>query len=289
MTGERTGTGWASLMGWRSTHGGWLAQHLVSTGTAAIGRAVLLQSQSPAVLEGVTTQQNWFRPGNRFAARAFGGMIDRLGSEATVIPGEYVMVPLALARSLHSGPARAVVELDGGASPELAELARRARGELYVRSEELDQGDLRLAETDWLYRLVGLRRHRRIWVRQETDGRLLGAAVAYRGPLGLNFSFLENRCDLLVAPDQDPQEADRTVRVLTAAVRAAYEDFEPGAVPMTLTGAAAPLLTTLGAEPVQPYSQGIWTADAAGDWQRHIDALYRQRSGGRLATSRSAA
>jgi hypothetical protein len=52
-----------------------------------------------------------------------------------------------------------------------------------------------------VYRALGLRRYRRIWLAM-MDGHdaPVGAAIAYRGPLGFNLSFLENRCDVLLDP-----------------------------------------------------------------------------------------
>ena len=64
-------------------------------------------------------------------------------------------------------------------------------------------------------------------------GRLCGAALAYRAPLGLNYSFLENRCDVLLS-DEEPEEASGTARALVAAAADTYRDFTPGFIPVTL-------------------------------------------------------
>ncbi|MFC8829915.1 hypothetical protein ACFT9I_31830 [Streptomyces sp. NPDC057137] len=280
--------GWASMTSWRSTHAGWQTQHLVSDATPAGGRAVMLGAVAVRMSEKRdVSQQNWFSPSNRFAALAFGGLVRSIPpGGAAVVPGDYVMVPLPLARVLggsHGGGEKQgrVVELDGGACPELADLAARCRGEVYVRAEGLDRDDLRLADVDRLYRLVGLRRYRRIWVSYDATGRMRAAVLAYRGPLGFNFSFLENRCDLLVAPDLDAEETQRVTDVLLAAACPAYDGFEPGCLPVA---SHLPLdrLVAAGAEPVRPYSQALWLADAYPDFYRHIDGLYARRLRGRV-------
>ncbi|AZQ74738.1 hypothetical protein EKH77_29190 [Streptomyces luteoverticillatus] len=281
--------GWASLTSWRSTHTGWQIQHLVSSGTLAGGRAVMLAAQAAGMAERQHgAAQNWFSPSNRFAALAFGTIAHSLGPEHSLVaPGDYVMVPLALAHALGAaGAAGTVVELDGGACPELAELARYCRGEVYVRAEGLDRDDLRLTDVDRLYRLVGLRRHRRVWALYDTSGTVRAAALAYRGPLGFNFSFLENRCDLLIAPDLDAAEARRATDTLLAAARDAYADFEPAAVPLT-TATPVGHLILAGAEPVRPYTRALWLAEAYPDFYRHIDELYARRLNGRGAHPRS--
>ncbi|MFI2738625.1 hypothetical protein [Streptomyces sp. NPDC018711] len=281
---EEPDGGWASLSSWRSTHAGWQTQHLVSSGTLLGGRAVMLAAQAVRMGEWRdVAQQNWFSPSNRFAALAFGGMTETVGPErSTTVPGEYVMVPSALAETLGRGGDRdrPVVELDGGACPELAELARACRGEVFVRAEGLDRDDLLLDDVDRLYRLVGLRRHRRIFAQHDATGRLRAAALAYRGPLGLNFSFLENRCDVLVSPELDATEAQRALDALIAAASTAYEDFEPGCVPVA---GETPMdrLVRAGAEAVRPYTRAIWLAEAYPDVHRHIDRLYASRLRGR--------
>lgn len=287
--------GWASMTSWRSTHAGWQTQHLVSKGTLVGGRAVMLGAVAVRMAEQRDiSQQNWFTPGNRFAAHAFGGLVRSIPPDlAGVVPGDYVMVPEPLARSLvssHGGeePRGRVVELNGGACPELADLARRCRGEVYVRAEGLDRDDLGLGDVDQLYRLVGLRRYRRIWATYDTAGRMRAAVLAYRGPLGFNFSFLENRCDLLVAPGLDAEETRRATDVLLAAACDAYEGFAPGCLPVTST---LPLdrLVAAGAQRVRPYTQALWLAEAYPDFYRHIDGLYERRLRGRVEHPRRTA
>ncbi|GGX27118.1 hypothetical protein [Streptomyces noursei] len=288
---DEPGGGWASLTSWRSTHEGWQTQHLVSSGTLAGGRAVMLAAQAVRMAERQdVAAQNWFSPSNRFAALAFGTIERSLGPEHSLVaPGDYVMVPLALARALRpDGSAGSVAELDGGACPELAELARRSRGAVYTRAEGLDRDDLRLADVDRLYRLVGLRRHRRIWVLYDASGAVRAAALAYRGPLGFNFSFLENRCDVLITPGLDATETRRVTDTLLAAACHAYADFEPAAVPLT-TATPVDHLILAGAEPVRPYTRALWLAEAYPDLFRHIDELYAQRLHGRGAYPRSKA
>ncbi|MEU6392348.1 hypothetical protein [Streptomyces sp. NPDC046939] len=271
--------GWSSLTMWRSTQRGWHTQHLVSSGSPGAARVVMLATQAETTYEGrIAACQNWFQPRNPFAARAFGGMTARIGTEsAAVVPGRFYMVPLAACASLARTPE--VEELDGGFSLELARLATKTRGWVYLCAEELDRDDLRLTEVDHLYRLVGLRRYRRLWAQRVSGGRMRAAAIAQRGPIGLNFSFLENRCDLLVDPAAKPGEARRAVRALLAAAGAEYRSFPPQAVPVVCSAQVAPWLQELGATLVAPYSQAMWLAAAYDDWYRHIEETYARRAG----------
>jgi len=278
-----TPDGWASLTSWRSTHHGWQTQHLVSTGGPRASRSVLLAGQAVRISDGWDhAHQNWFRPANRFAAAAFGGMTAALPSDlAAVVAGEYLFLPKAAVPADPTGTLGQTVRLDGGRTPELADLATRTRGPVYATAEELDRDDLLLDQVDQLYRLVGLRRYRRVSVLQHPNGRLVGAALAYRGPLGFNFSFLENRCDLLIDPSLAEADSAAAVRQLLAAAVCAYTDFELPVVPIVADAATARVLLTLGAERIQQYSQAIWLAAGFTAWYQHIETLYQRRLGTR--------
>jgi len=63
--------GRASLAVWRTTHHGWMSQHLVCENNPYASRAVMLAAAAGAIRKGSDlSAQNWFRPENRFPARA---------------------------------------------------------------------------------------------------------------------------------------------------------------------------------------------------------------------------
>jgi hypothetical protein len=102
----------------------------------------------------------------------------------------------------------------------------------------------------------------------------LGAAIAYRGPLGLNFSFVENRCDLLLDPRLSEAEAAAASSALIDASMAAYADFELDDVPVVADTSAAPALSALGGQFLRNYCQGIWLKDGHALLHRHVDRCY---------------
>ncbi|MEU7576522.1 hypothetical protein AB0B50_02820 [Streptomyces sp. NPDC041068] len=274
--------GLAAMTMWCSTGTCWHAQHLVNSGPPQAARAVMLAAQAETMREGrIDILQTWFRPDHPYAARTFRtiGQVLPPGT-SSVIPGDYLMVPLTVACSLATPQDRAVSavrEITGGEhSPALVSLASRTRGNLYAHAEALAEDDLLLESVDRLYRPAGLRRRRRIWVQPAPGGGLSAAALAYEGPLGLNLSFLENRLDLLIDPALGSVHAARTVRTLLSRACAAYKSFPPAAIPVMTDGITGRFLRASGAEPVAPYSQAIWHANGYGAWYRHIEDLYRR-------------
>jgi hypothetical protein len=120
-----------------------------------------------------------------------------------------------------------------------------------------------------------LRRSRHVWLAYRANKEEpIGAAIAYRGPLGINFSYLENRCDLLLLPTlPDSEVADVSSALLTAA-SAAYEDFELDEIPVIADEMATHALVKLGGEFVRHYCQGIWLKDGHPGFYKHVDGFY---------------
>jgi hypothetical protein len=283
-TSERPETGgWASISSWRSTHSGWNTQHLVSIGDPLGTRAVLLGGQAVRIRDGFDrSHQSWFRPDNRFPRRVFGTIDAGVGAEhATVIPQTLLAIEVAAAARLESDVRtsrqieRWQADLDG--------LAAAARGSVYVTGEELDCDDLELDAVDQLYRHVGLRRYRRIWLAWHRDD-LLGAAIVWRGPLGFNFSFLENRCDLLLEPMVAPERAGAVVRALLCAAASSYEDFPLGQIPLAVRDGEVPHVVDAGAQFVREYTQSIWLQPGFEAMYAHMAHFYAriERAGARL-------
>jgi len=78
--------GRASLAVWRTTHKGWMSQHLVSESNPYASRAVMLDAAAASIVKGVDeSAQNWFRPENRFPTRVFGSMVETIGESLSSV------------------------------------------------------------------------------------------------------------------------------------------------------------------------------------------------------------
>jgi hypothetical protein len=262
---------WASLASWRHTDSAWCTQHLVSRGDPLASRAVLLAEQQ-AMIEDPRhlSSQNWFRPTNRLPQRVFGSIIEQLGPERACANALTVFeVPLI---GSEAGPA-VISAVAAANQPELSALAGQLRGHAHVIADGLEEEDFGLARIDHLYRRVGLFRYRRGWLAHH-DGKLVAALVAYRGPLGLNYSFIENRADLLVAPLCPPQQIVAVTRQLVAAASDTYSDFRPGYVPLFVDERCTPLLTSAGLDAIRSYCQTIYLRPSYGRYLEHLESTF---------------
>lgn len=272
LTAGDENEGRAALAVFRTTHRGWTYQHLVSEDNPFGSRAVMLAAEAAMILKGSDdSAQNWFRPENRFPARVFGSMIQAIGGSLSSVQNySYFGLPRAL--HLTSDQGIRVVPYDAACHKDLCSLAETTRGHVYVTAEELET-DVPLQSLDLLYRRVGLRRTRNVWLAYRQN-RPIGAAIAYRGPLGLNFSFLENRCDLLLNPNLPETELQKTVSALLGAAVTAYRDFELDFIPVIAGDEAVPVLLKLGAELLRHYCQCIWLKGGYPRSYRHVDSFY---------------
>jgi hypothetical protein len=251
-----------------------MSQHLVSESNPYASRAVMLDAAAASILKGVDeSAQNWFRPENRFPTRVFGTMVQTIGeSLSSVQRHAYFFLPKKLA--LPNAAGIRIAAYNSSHKAALSAVADAARGNIYVVAEEL-RGDVQFEAVDELYRRVGLRRTRHVWLAYRGNKEEpIGAAIAYRGPLGLNFSYLENRCDLLLHPSLPESSALGVVASLLKAASVAYRDFELDEIPVIADQIAVPALLKLGAEFVRHYCQGIWLQEGQPGFYRHVDSFY---------------
>jgi hypothetical protein len=268
---------WATVTAWGSTKACWNVQHLASIGGPVGSRAVMLAVRETFLNEGrVKANQVWFRPANKYSNRVFGSVVESFTPEhASANSYQYIGLPFPMCRN--GNEAIRVREAELADMPAVCDLAGRVRGKVYMTAEELEREDFRLSEVDDMYRKVGLRRYRRIWVAERRGASVpAAAAVVYRGPLGLNFSFLENRCDMLVAPEVTDENLRELLTTLLANVVGAYEDFSLGLVPVTTDDRAAKVLLTSGAELFAQYAQSIWLEEAISAWNLHVNKFYER-------------
>ena len=267
-------SGLASIAVWRTTHHGWMSQHLVSENNPLASRAVMLAGTAASILRGIDeSYQNWFRPENRFPSRVFGSMVQTIGTSHSSIQ-QHMYFALSRKLPLPSAGGIRVVPYDSSHNEALCAIASVSRGDIYVNAEEL-ASDVELQAVDELYRGVGLRRTRKVWLAyHESKNEPVGAALAYRGPLGANFSYLENRCDLLLDPGLGDADVSDVVISLLRAASKEYEDFELGTIPVIADSVASVVLIQLGAEYLRDYCQGIWLKNGSLRFYRHVEGFY---------------
>jgi len=276
VTHEAPDGAWATMCVWKSTHTGWVVQHLVSQSPSA-SRHVLLSCQSREIQQSESNAyQNWFQPSNR-SARALHGTIEtNVGVEfASVRSYDYFSLP----QKCTPGEIKCGINIRLCGRDEqsvLCSLAEQERGSVYVKAEELDHPDFELHAVDELYKSVGLRRYRRIWLAWLPGASTpCAAAIAYCGPLGFNFSFLENRIDLIFAPVWNDEKL-QVSRCLLSAASEVYCGHPPRHLLVTTVDTHREVMERLGGTLPRTYCQSICLRPGFPDWYQHVEKTYQR-------------
>ena len=269
----------ASISVWKNSNRGVLAQHLVSTGNPFLSLKVMLAAQFKCEhhfdSSEVISSQNWFRPNNRYAYRIFASMYDKLGADkASLMKFQYLHMPLEAIDSHQGCPFR--IEEVKGIDPEFTEFVKRQYSSVFVEAEELDQEDLHFSGLNDIFQQYGLARSRKIIkVINPTDGRICASIVANRAPMGLNFSFLENRAYYILdkaldLPLRDMPMRYQIIRAMNTAIQPFYQDFPLGAIPIVTDESSSEILQLQQAKFLREYMQSIWMREGFAEWYQHI-------------------
>lgn len=270
----------ASISVWKSGNYGCFAQHLVSTGNPFLSLKVMMEAQAFAAAQDTETEirssQNWFRPNNRYAYRVFASMYDKLGDrKAALLHHQYLHLPLNMIPDRQKG--NSLVEEVQGIDRELIQFVRQQYGEVFVHAEELDQEDIQFRRNGRLYRQYRLHLFRRIFkVRDPKTGSIQACLIANRAPLGLNFSFLENRAYYILDKKLKPRQRSAVLSSLNYAAYGAYYDIPLGVVPIVTESATAGALFDQGAIRVREYVQSIWLREGFRQWYEHIGSFLKR-------------
>lgn len=265
---------WASITYWATTNRSGHAQHLVSVGRPEASRAVMLACQSETANGEHVATQNWFRAENRFPARVFGSCTHSLGVENAVVH-QHVLIGIGRNQLPSADGIIAVHRASDSDASVIDGISRHICGEVQARADDWASGDIELCTLDKRYQAVGLRRYRRVFIATAPGHREpAGFAVAYRGPLGLNFSFLENRCELWLDPQLNHEQHIQVAASLIDAASHTYDEFELPSMLITTNPYAASVLTGMGAVLIQDYSRSVWLRPGYPAWYSHVNSFY---------------
>lgn len=222
----------ATMTLWRSGQDGWTAEHLVANDPVA-AMIMSLGVSSDGISDGIKYVESWYRPTNPYPNRLYSRAARYIGSShSSIRVYNYLAVyPDNLKEHLTT---KFISEEVTTGSPELFDLACETRGHIYAAGEGLTDHDLTLSTLHNLFQSVGLTRQRKVvLLYRPVEDVPVGAAIAYRGPLGFNLSLIENRCDILLGNSLTNDEILPAIATLIDGVRDRYKGFPPGYIPVT--------------------------------------------------------
>jgi hypothetical protein len=166
-----------------------------------------------------------------------------------------------------------------GMDPEFIAFVRDHYGRAFVRAEELDQEDIELGSLQKQYQALGLDRYRRTFkVRDSYSGQIVAAAIANRAPLGINFSYLENRAYYLL--DRGLKAADRrqVLEVIDAGLKPIYRDLVLQCIPVVTDAVTSSVMVLQRAFFIKACMQSIWLRAGFPQWYQHIHSFLQKKA-----------
>lgn len=270
----------ASITCWRHSNQGLFAQHLVSTGNPYLSLKVMMKAQYISEhgfgRNEIQSGQNWFRPDNRYAYRVFASMFEKLGPEkASLILFQYLHLPLKHIRDYASERIR--VEELTETNKSFLDFVINNYGLVFTKGEELDRDDIQLKGIGKLFKQYECEKHRKIVVvKDNSTEKILAAAIANRAPIGLNFSFLENRAYYILDGQLGETEREEVLKLIHCKLKSIYEDFPLQIIPIVTDKRTADQLTCQGALLQRAYFQSIWLRPGFRQWYEHIESFLKK-------------
>lgn len=281
LSGEHSNNNnFSSVSAWKQSNFGMQAQHLVSDGNPFLSLKVMLAAQFKAqhhyTKKELTSSQNWFRPNNRYAYRIFASMYEKLGSKnASLRLFHYLTLPLQNIPEFNS-PQIECTRVTG-IDLELINFVRTQYGNVFLQAEELNQTDIELEGMNIKYAQYNMQRYRRIFkFRCNKSNQIIASAVVNRAPIGINFSFLENRTYYILAKNLLETERMEVLKQMNAIIKLQYADFALAAIPIVTDETTAKSLINLKSNFLRTYMQSIWLRNGFSLWFNHIQSFLRK-------------
>lgn len=280
LTKNHNGKYFASVSVWQYNNYGVQAQHLVSNGNPFLSLKTMLAAQMKAkhhyARGEMRTSQNWFRPNNRYAYRVFASMYEKLGPRyASLLAFHYLF--LRLDKVKYAEQNLYWVEEVSVVDNELISFIAKQYNEVFVRAEELDQEDIDLSLVNKVFQKYGLKRSRKVLkISDKQSGKIVACILANRAPLGLNFSFLENRAFYILDKRLDRNTRKVLIQTMNQSIKHFYKDFELKAIPIVTDETSSAILQQQGAEFFRVYMQSIWGEEGFSLWYDHIESFLKR-------------
>lgn len=282
MSSERLARDFASISVWQNTSRGLVAQHLVSNGNVKLSLQVMLEAQkrvqSDQTHRPMISSQNWFRPVNRYAYKIFASIDRRLGPDLSVVNSfQYLHMDLDSVAEFNSQDY--VSESINSSNAQLVSFLTIEQGPVFVTAEELDTEDITLQSLGKAFEKYDQTRSRSILkISQKDSGKIVACVIANRAPLGLNFSFLENRAYYILDSDLTIDQRIEVLKLMNTKAKIYYQDFKLQTIPIMTDLPNSKLLQNEGATHIREYMQSIWLREGFSQWHDHVASFLQKIS-----------
>ena len=167
-----------------------------------------------------------------------------------------------------------LVEIDDGYQPDFIHFMQKQRGDFFINVQELNAKDLGLKALDSRFAAHGLTRKRRIFAAvAAADQRMYGAVIVNQSSLGLNFSFFENSCELILCKGAEPAQLVSAAAKLLEKASGITKGLPLNYFPVMVDPAHAHVLEALHGKHTRNYNLFIILKGGYETWYDYVDEL----------------
>lgn len=267
----------ASVMLWKFTKSTWNVQHLVSSG-GHISHIPMLSVKGSLITYPSWNDPKyincWYRPDNKLPQLCFGKSVNAIGDEKISLTSwNYYecdrIVPYYTKNIKVEDCTALTFEV-------FRTFFLSQNNPVWWQSEDFTSKDLELNALNEEYRQVGLKRSRKIVLAFQHQEEIPSAvAICNLSSLGLNLSFLENRCLLLYRKGLSDVNRACLTHALLQRVQKLYQNSELHFIPLLVQENSSNFFAKeFQYSLIKKYNQSIWGEPAYIPWYHYIQDLY---------------
>lgn len=266
----------ASVSAWRSTFRSYCIQHMVSN-QAENTRLILLHFLN--ILEKDIAENNaiqvYYQPKTRFANNMFSYLRNKAGDEHShLCPYSYLSYPVKPV-PLHWTRVFAE-ELNKSNQKDIIDFIQREKGAFYSWVQDFDNDDFTLSALDQEYGKYGLTRTRKVVAYKDESQRILGVAVINKASTGLNFSLLENSCEIILDSQHPIWILNEAVKSILYHLSNEYQKSNLDNIPLLVAPEYEDLIQAYGGKPMRIYNYFTCDNSVFEEWRSYLKSELKE-------------
>jgi len=165
-----------------------------------------------------------------------------------------------------------IVEINNGNTRDFIHFLRIQKGELFVKAQELEGDDINLVKLNSKFNSYGLKRTRKVFVAR-SNNKIYGVILVNQSSLGLNFSFFENSCELILCKEGGPEFLTRVTRKLLYKASRINMYSPLQWLPVLTDPVHSPIIESLNGTLTRNYNLFIMLKGGYEIWYDYVDQL----------------
>lgn len=243
----------ASVSAWRTNSRSYCIQHMVSN-QAENTRLILLHfiNLLQQDIKKDNAIQVYYQPKTRFANNMFSFLAKQAGpNHGNLSSYSYLSYPL---KPVNFDWASVVAEeMNHNNSEQIQQFVTKEKGCFYSWVQGLDTADYSLSEVNSIYQQYGLARTRKVVAFKNDLNEIFGVAIINKASAGLNFSMLENSCEMILNSSQPVWVLNEAIKNMLCYISTEYQQTELDYVPLLIDPAWEDLISAYGGKPMRTY------------------------------------